>query len=111
VTELRLFVDPAVPLKFVPSRTAPAAAPDARPWLTKLGRLSLRARSGSVRGDFSNETATLTVTLDNRKRQASTLLRQPLRARGEVWIDDALYFGGLVQSIDYGPTLALTIEA
>lgn len=111
VTELRLFLDPDAPLKFVHTQTAPADAPAARAWLTSVGTLTLQARSGAVHDVFSNQNATLAVKLDNRGRQASTVLRQPLRARGELWVDGALYFAGLVQSLAYGPQLAITIEA
>ena len=109
---LRIFVDPDASLEFVEPTILPAAAPNARPWLIEIGDLTLNARSGAFRGTFSNENATLVVTLDNRQRQASTLLRRPLRARAEVDDRDiSNYFVGIVRDVLYGTTLSLTLEA
>jgi len=110
--ELRLYIDPDAPLVFVAPTVLPADAPDAYPWLTDVGDLVLQARTGTVRGAFSDQSANVTVTLDNSGRQASTLIGQPLRVRAEIEDDDGhLYFAGMVQTIDYGTVVALDIGA
>lgn len=109
--ELRLFVNDDAPLSFVEPLTPPAAAPNARPWLTSVGDLTLHARAGAYKDTFSNPNATVTFRLDNARRQASALLGQPLRVRGELWDGATLYFAGLVQSLGYGTALEGALEA
>lgn len=83
----------------------------AYPWLGDVGTLLLRARAGHIEGVGVGESANMTVALDNRDRQASTLLERPLRDRATIYDDDNdLFFDGIVQAVDYGPTLTLGIE-
>lgn len=108
--ELRVYLDPERPLSFVDATTLPAQAPDSFPWLVGVSGRALRARSGSLRGRFSEENPTITVDLANDGRQASTLLGQPLRVPAEVF-DDAgnSQFVGLIQSLAYGTKLTLEL--
>lgn len=99
------------PLIFVEPLTEPSAAPNARPWLTEVSGFSRAARSQAFRSSGSAEAASITVVLENRERQASILVRVPLRVRAEVHDGTALYFAGLVQSCAYGTALVLGIEA
>lgn len=80
-------------------------------WLIGADNLLIAARATHIDG-YGGESANMTARLDNSGRQASELLGYPLRARAWFY-DDAgeLEFEGLVQAIDIGPTLALTLEA
>ena len=82
------------------------------PWLSKVGVLLLAARAGHLDGLGVGEAANMTVELDNAQRQASALIGRPIRARGTVYDDaDDVYFAGVVQQIQYGGRLVLTLEA
>ena len=109
--ELRLFVDPDAPLYFVEPTTPPSVAPNARRWLLSVDDLTLGARTGQYRGAYSDQNASVKLRLDNKDRQAVRMLGQPFRVRAEIYEDDALYFAGLVQGMDYGKTLELDIGA
>lgn len=108
--ELRLYVS-EVPLKFVEPLTLPADAPDAQPWLLSVTDFVLTARAGAFKGAFTNENANVVVGLDNKGWQAAAFLRRPLRVLAEIYDGGALYFSGTVQSIKYGTSLELAIEA
>lgn len=82
------------------------------PWLGKVGNLLLAARAGHLESVGLPETASITVQLDNENRQAATLLGRPVRAGATLFDDeDETLFSGLIQKIEYGPTLAITIES
>lgn len=84
----------------------------ALPYLLTIGTLRMAARTGTQFGIGATENATLSVTLDNPGRQASAILRRPLRAAAEVYSDDgALFFSGTVASIEYGRTVLMDLEA
>lgn len=91
--------------------TEPQAS-GAYPWLVKVGPLLLAARAGHLSGVGIGESANMTVELDNTSRQAATLLGFCPRAPAVVY-DDAgdEFFSGLVQRLDFGALLALTLEA
>lgn len=110
--ELLLYLDPDNPLSFVEPGVLPADAPDSRPWLNYVGDLAMLARTGTVKGTFSNQNPSVTVQLINRARQASKLVGQPIRANAELWDPRAsgvLYFEGLVQLLTYGSVLEIEI--
>lgn len=109
--ELRIDLGAAAPLSFVEPRTAPAAAVNSRPWLTSVGDLVLVARTGTYKGAFSNQNASVTILLDNRGNDASNLIGCPVGARAELYDDAALYFSGVIQSIAYGPQITIEIDA
>jgi hypothetical protein len=82
------------------------------PWLTKVGTLLLAARAGHLEGIGTGEAANVTVELDNTGRQASELIGYRPRTRGWIYDDaGAIFFVGLIQSIQYGWALVLTLEA
>lgn len=82
------------------------------PWLTFVGTLIQEARAGHLEGIGTVQTASLQVELDNEDKQASSLLGRPLRALADVYDDDdELFFSGLVQSLRYGRTMKLGLEA
>lgn len=84
----------------------------AYPWLTKVGPLLLAARAGHLSGVGVGESANMTVELDNTRRQAATLLGFCPRAPAVVYDDDGdEFFSGLVQRLDFGAALVLTLEA
>lgn len=103
---------PGALLIFVEPLTPPAAEPDARPWLTDVSGYSVAARSSAFRSAGATESASITVELDNRERQASLLIRNPARNWAEVYNDDGtLYFAGLVQGAEYGTSVKMNVEA
>jgi hypothetical protein len=108
--ELRLFIDPNAPLIFNEPNDAPASNPNARPWLTFISDLTMRARAGAYRGTFSNQNASLSIEIDNSGEQASALVGRPLRVHAELWDGTLLYFSGAVQSLLYQTVLAIDIE-
>ena len=84
----------------------------AYPWLTKVGALLLAARAGHLSGVGVGESANMTVELDNTRRQAATLLGFCPRAPAVVYDDEGdEFFSGLVQRLDFGAVLVLTLEA
>lgn len=99
-------------LSFVDPTAPPADFPNSRRWLTNVSGLNLSARAGAFQLAGATENATISVELDNRERQASELIGQPLRARAWAYEDDGrLYFDGTVQSINYGTSLSMSVEA
>jgi hypothetical protein len=108
--QLRIHAGGAV-LQFVAPNTAAASAPNARDWLMRVSGLNLGARGGAF--SLPAEASSVIVDLDNRNRQAADLIGRPLRALAELYADDGetLQFAGLVQALEYGSSLAITIEA
>lgn len=91
---------------------APGTACAPYPWLSKIGNLLLAARAGHLDSVGSDESANLSVELDNSDKQASDLLGY--RPRAQCWLYDEnneLFFSGLIAEIDYGYPLVLTIQA
>lgn len=80
------------------------------PWLTKAGNMLLAARAGHLQGIGVGESASMTVELDNSDKQASALLGYCLRARAWFYDGDDV-FPGLIQQIEVGHPLILTLEA
>jgi len=84
----------------------------AYPWLGKVGALLLAVRAGHLSGVGVGESANMTVELDNVSRQAATLLGFCPRAPAVVYDDDGdEFFSGLVQRMEFGAVLTLTLEA
>lgn len=80
------------------------------PWIANVGPLVLNARAGPLH-DVNAEGPSVAVQLDNRSKQASTLLGQPLRARAELYDGDELFFPGIVATLKVGRVLTLGIES
>lgn len=82
------------------------------PYLLTVGALRMAARTGSQFGIGSTENAVVPVTLNNAGRRAAAILRRPLRIAADIYDDaGALFFSGLVQSIEYGRVVTMEIEA
>jgi len=82
------------------------------PWLASVGTLLLAARAGHLEGAGVGEAANVVVELDNRKKQASALIGYRLRT--SAWLfddDDEELLAGVVQAMEFGNTLRLTLEA
>ena len=81
------------------------------PWLAKPGVLLLAARAPHIEEPGVGEAANITVELDNTDKQAAQLVGYCVRAAARLYDGDDLYFSGLVQHVEYGMPLALTLEA
>lgn len=81
------------------------------PWLVKVGTLLLAARAGHLEGVGVGEAANVVVELDNRGKQAAAVIGHRLRTSASLYGDDEeLLLAGVVQAIEYGQPLKLTIE-
>src|SRR5207342_3761013 len=58
------------------------------PWLVQVDTLLLAARAGHLQGFGVGEMANMRVSLDNRDKQASTVLGYALRLRAWVYDED-----------------------
>jgi hypothetical protein len=84
----------------------------AYPWLVKTGNLLLAARAGHLDGVSVGESANMDFEIDNEGKQASELLGYALRSRGTFYDDNEdRIIVGLVQQIQFGQPLVLTLEA
>lgn len=96
------------------SRDAATVAPGPLQWqwLAGVGTIRKAARASYLGGIGETESPNVSATLNNRNRQASTLLGIPLRRRAEIRDETgALLFAGVISKVAYGAELYLEIEA
>lgn len=84
----------------------------AYPWLVEVGVLRQSARAGTLSGLGRNQTPDLSIVLDNRGKQAVSLIGYPLRRRAQAFDKaGALFFSGTVARVAVGRNMTLTLEA
>lgn len=82
------------------------------PWLTRTDPLQLAAHYGYTDTTSSGANPSITLDLDNRGRQAATLIGFPMRARATLLTDDGdPYFAGLVSAITFGLYVSLSVDS
>lgn len=82
------------------------------PWLIAVSGLQLAVRAGHLQGLFNTGGASASLTFDNSGGKFAALCDFPLRTFVEIFDDqDELYFEGLVQSVDFGPHVKISVES
>src|SRR3954471_18761977 len=82
------------------------------PWLTRLGNLVIEARAGHLDSVGTREAANMTFEIDNADRQAAALIGRCVRAAAVAYDDDDNeLLSGLVQQVQFGTSMAGSIEA
>lgn len=84
---------------------------DAYPLIVAFGSLRLAARAGDSSGIGVGEAGSVSVHLQNDKRQATRLIGRPLRARAELKEDGgAVIFAGIISNISIDREMGLEIQ-
>lgn len=82
------------------------------PFLLAVDSIQVGVKAGHLKGLFNVEAASCRLSFDNIGDKFVDLADYPLRVFVEVFDDnDESYFEGLIQAVEYGPAVTITLEA